>query len=158
MKDLSIVLQHLSKGCTCAAADGSTLLTSEKRGVAPLLGWLEQGYHLSDFTAADKVVGKGAAFLYLLLGVKYLYAGVISRPALELLKKNGVFVGMKGPSVSEEVALCTNALKVLGLSEPKIICENLRDDEQRAFVIVKKISQTPPKYPRKPADISKQPL
>jgi hypothetical protein len=92
MKDLSIVLQHLSKGCTCAAADGSTLLTSEKRGVAPLLGWLEQGYHLSDFTAADKVVGKGAAFLYLLLGVKYLYAGVISRPALELLKKNGVFV------------------------------------------------------------------
>ena len=75
-----------------------------------------------------------------------------------LIKKNGVFVGMKGPSVSEEVALCTNALKVLGLSEPKIICENLRDDEQRAFVIVKKISQTPPKYPRKPADISKQPL
>ena len=92
MKDLSIVLQQLSMGCTCAASDGKTLLTSEKRGVAPLLFWLEQGYDLSTFTVADKVVGKGAAFLYLLLHAKYLYAAVISRPALELLKHNGVFV------------------------------------------------------------------
>ena len=92
MKDLAIVLHRLCMGCTCAASDGSTLLSSEKRGVAPLLGWLEQKYDLSDFTVADKVVGKGAAFLYLLLGVKYLYAGVISLPALELLRKNGVFV------------------------------------------------------------------
>lgn len=92
MKDLSIVLQQLSMGCTCAASDGKTLLTSEKRGVAPLLFWLEQGYDLSTFTVADKVVGKGAAFLYPLLRVKYLYAAVISRPALELLKHNGVFV------------------------------------------------------------------
>lgn len=75
-----------------------------------------------------------------------------------LVKKGGIFVGMKGPSVTEEVALCDNALKVLGLSKPDIICETLRNDEQRAFVTLKKISQTPPKYPRKPADISKQPL
>ena len=92
MKDLSIVLQQLSTGCTCAASDGKSLLTSQKRGVAPLLGWLEQGHDLSNFTVADKVVGKGAAFLYILLGVRYLYAAVISRPALELLKQNGVSV------------------------------------------------------------------
>ena len=92
MKDLSIVLQQLSMGCTCAASDGKTLFTSEKRGVAPLLFWLEQGQDLAAFTVADKVVGKGAAFLYLLLNVKYLYAAVISSPALELLRENGVFV------------------------------------------------------------------
>lgn len=92
MKDLSIVLQQLSMGCTCAASDGKTLLTSQKRGVAPLLSWLEQGCDLSAYTVADKVVGKGAAFLYLLLGVKYLYAAVISRPALALLKQSGVCV------------------------------------------------------------------
>ncbi len=92
MKELSVVLKHLFAGCTCAASDGESLLTSEKRGVAPLLGWLEQGYDLSRFTVADKVVGKGAAFLYLLLGAKYLYAAVISRPALELLRDYGVFV------------------------------------------------------------------
>ncbi|MBE6808543.1 MAG: 16S rRNA (guanine(527)-N(7))-methyltransferase RsmG [Ruminococcaceae bacterium] len=75
-----------------------------------------------------------------------------------LVKKGGIFVGMKGPSVSEEVALCGNAWKLLGLNKPDIICETLPNNEQRAFVTIKKISQTPPKYPRKPADISKQPL
>lgn len=92
MKELSVVLKQLSLGCTCAASDGTTLLTSTKRGVGPLLGWLEQGCDLRAFTVADKVVGKGAAFLYMLLGVKYLYAAVISRPALELLRKEGVYV------------------------------------------------------------------
>lgn len=92
MKELYSVLKQLSDGCTCVACDGETLLKSDKRGVAPLLGWLEQGYQLEGFTVADKVVGKGAAFLYLLLHVKYLYAAVISEPALKLLRDNGVAV------------------------------------------------------------------
>jgi len=75
-----------------------------------------------------------------------------------LVKVGGTFVAMKGPSAAEEVGLCENAIKVLGVSKPKIICETLTGEEQRAFVIMKKISQTPPKYPRKPGDISKQPL
>lgn len=75
-----------------------------------------------------------------------------------LVKKGGMFVSMKGPSAKEEADLCTNAEKILGLSKPTIICETLTGEEQRAFVLYKKISQTPPKIPRKPADISKQPL
>lgn len=51
-----------------------------------------------------------------------------------------------------------NAARLLGTEKPIIICETLTGNEQRAFVISKKISQTPTKYPRKPADISKQPL
>lgn len=74
------------------------------------------------------------------------------------VKKGGKFVAMKGPSVYEEAQSAKNAVKILGLSEPKIICETLTGNEQRAFVILNKISQTPPKYPRKPSDISKQPL
>lgn len=75
-----------------------------------------------------------------------------------LVKKGGTFVAMKGPSVTEELENCGNALKILGMETPAVSCETLRNDEQRAFVIAKKISQTPPKYPRKPGDISKQPL
>lgn len=74
------------------------------------------------------------------------------------VKVGGLFVSMKGPSVAEEVALCGNAIRTLNLAEPNIICENLRENESRAFVIFKKISQTPPKYPRNSANISKQPL
>lgn len=75
-----------------------------------------------------------------------------------LVKKNGVFVSMKGPSANDEADLCQNAIKILGLSEPTIIFEELPANDKRAFVSFKKISQTPPKYPRKPSDISKQPL
>ena len=74
------------------------------------------------------------------------------------VKIGGQFVAMKGPSVAEEVVLCDNAIKVLGMNKPTIICENLRENESRAFVLFKKISQTPPKYPRNPSNISKQPL
>ena len=75
-----------------------------------------------------------------------------------LVKKGGCFVAMKGPSAKEEVENSENALKVLGIEKPQIKFETLTGEEQRAFVIAKKISQTPPKYPRKPNDISKQPL
>lgn len=123
MKDLSTVLKYLSAGCTCAASDGNDLLTSEKRGVAPLLGWLEQGCDLSRFTVADKVVGKGAAFLYLLLGVKYLYAAVISRPALELLRGNGVFITFSScvPAIRnrDNTGFCPIETVVLECSNPE---------------------------------------
>ena len=75
-----------------------------------------------------------------------------------LVKKGGLFVSMKGPSALDEAAICDNAIKLLGVEKPNIIFETLPGDDKRAFCIFKKISQTPPKYPRKPSDISKQPL
>lgn len=75
-----------------------------------------------------------------------------------LLKVGGTFVSMKGPSVFEEAEKSANAIKTLGVKKINIICETLTGNEERAFALFKKISQTPPKYPRKPANISKQPL
>ena len=75
-----------------------------------------------------------------------------------LVKVGGYFVSMKGPSAEEEIKESQNAMKILGLSSPELSLETLTGDEKRAFIYFKKISQTPPKYPRKPADISKQPL
>ena len=77
---------------------------------------------------------------------------------LPFVKKGGTFVAMKGPSASEEAEKSKNALRLLGGEKPNIICETLTGNEQRSFILVKKISQTPPKYPRISAKISKQPL
>ncbi len=65
---------------------------SDSRGVKPLVKFYEDGTDFSEFSCADKAVGRGAAFMYLLLGVKKLYADVISKPALTLLKDNGIYV------------------------------------------------------------------
>ena len=82
----------------------------------------------------------------------------LSEYCLPFVKKGGYFVALKGPSGAEELAAADNAIKLLGGGNSKIICENLRDDEQRSFIFIKKISQTPPKYPRIGTKISKQPL
>ena len=74
------------------------------------------------------------------------------------VKVGGKFVSMKGPGAEEEVALCKNAMKQLGVQQPTIICETLTGNETRTFVSFKKISQTPPKYPRNSGKIAKQPL
>ena len=83
---------------------------------------------------------------------------VLLEYCVPFVKSGGLFVAMKGPSVDEEIALCSNALKELKIEKPIIICETLTGDEQRAFAIFKKISQTPPKYPRNSGKIAKQPL
>lgn len=71
---------------TCVVCREETVYTTICRGVAPLLNWLDDGTDLAGFSAADRVVGRGAAFLYCLLNVKAVYARVMSRPAAEVLK------------------------------------------------------------------------
>ena len=77
---------------------------------------------------------------------------------LPLCKVGGVFCSMKGPSANEEIKESTKAAGILGGSKAEIFFETLTGEEQRAFVITKKISHTSPKYPRVSAKIAKQPL
>ena len=75
---------------TCVIAKDDNTFTSKARGVKPLLDLLDAGTDLRDAIAADKVIGKAAAFLYVLLGVSFVYAGVISKPALGVFEKYGI--------------------------------------------------------------------
>lgn len=75
---------------TCVICSDTDIQTSTGRGVAPLLQWLDEGKDLRDYAAADKVVGNGAAFLYVLLHIRELHAGVISRAALKTLEDNAI--------------------------------------------------------------------
>lgn len=77
---------------TCALCKDEQIYTSKERGVKPLVVWLQSSTDFNGFSAADKVVGKGAAFLYVLLGINAVYAHIISIPALELLKRHNINV------------------------------------------------------------------
>ena len=85
-------LALLDGGFTCAVYKGEQVYKSQRRGVAPLLEWLDSGADFRGFIAVDKVVGKAAAFLYVLLGVKAVYAFVISEEAERVLKSHGIAV------------------------------------------------------------------
>lgn len=75
---------------TCVVTNGEIFHTSSERGVKPLLLWLDDNVDMNDYCAADKVVGKAAAFLYVLLGVAEVYGGVISKASVEVFEKYGV--------------------------------------------------------------------
>lgn len=65
---------------TCAACRAGESFASEEHGVRPLMRWLNEGTDLSGASAADRIVGKAAAFLYVLLGVRTVYAPLMSVP------------------------------------------------------------------------------
>lgn len=75
---------------TCVLCKGSAVHQSTQRGVAPLLAWLDGSEDMMGFSAADKVVGQGAAFLYRLLGVRAVYGKVMSVGAVKVLRAGGV--------------------------------------------------------------------
>ena len=75
---------------TLVLCGGESVLTDTRRGVKPLLALLDAATNVTGYAAADKVVGKAAAFLYLRLRVGEIHAGVISAPAYDLLTANGV--------------------------------------------------------------------
>lgn len=77
---------------------------------------------------------------------------------LPLCKIGGIFCAMKGPSAEDEVKEALSAGKLLGGAKPRVLGETLTGEEVRTFILTKKISQTPPKYPRVSAKIAKQPL
>lgn len=75
---------------TCVLCKGDTVHTATARGVKPLVDWLDSGLDLKGFSAADKVVGRATAFLYVLLGVRAVHALVMSTPAREALESCGI--------------------------------------------------------------------
>ena len=93
MKDLIKAKEILLSGnYTCVICKENEIFTSEFRGVKPLIKWYTEKTELEGFSAADKVVGKATAYLYVLLGVKRVFAKVISLPAKEVLENHGIEV------------------------------------------------------------------
>ena len=90
-QDLNNARRLLESGdYTCVLCLDENIHTATERGVKPLLNWLDEGTDLRNFSAADRVVGRATAYLYHLLGVKEVFARVMSRPAAEVLAAHGI--------------------------------------------------------------------
>lgn len=71
----------------------STLsLTSDLRGVMPIIDFINKGYDLSGASVADLVVGKAAAMLFIKVGIKDVDTIIISKPALKVLEEHHITV------------------------------------------------------------------
>ena len=89
MTDLQKAKKGLA-GHTLCLVKGGEIIVSDKRGVAPMMEIISSGRGVNGFSAADVVVGKAAAMLFVKAGVSAVYAATISAAAKEFLDKSGV--------------------------------------------------------------------
>lgn len=83
---------------------------------------------------------------------------VLSEYCLPFVKTGGSFVSMKSADSNEEINESKKAISILGGKVEEDILFDLVDNMPRRIVRVRKNSQTPTKYPRPSAQISKKPL
>ena len=132
MNDLEKAKEMLEKSeYTCVFCNGDSVMTNKKSGVAPLLELLDENKSLEGYSAADKVVGNGAAFLYVLLKVKTLYAKIISKSALETLERYKINVQYETLTDAirnrDNTGFCPIETAVQGITEPEIALIAIRD-------------------------------
>ncbi|MDD3150002.1 MAG: 16S rRNA (guanine(527)-N(7))-methyltransferase RsmG [Candidatus Gastranaerophilales bacterium] len=84
---------------------------------------------------------------------------VIAEYCLPFLKKDGLFIAYKAKTAEEELKNAQKAIKILGGKELPIISYEISENEEdRNLIVIKKISKTPAKYPRKTGIAKKTPL
>ena len=85
MTDIEKAREMLKGDLTCVLVRDDTVYTSMKKGIAPLLKFLDEQTDLKGFSVADRIVGKAAASLYVLAGVREVYGEVMSIRGAEKL-------------------------------------------------------------------------
>lgn len=73
-------------GHTIALCKGDKILTSDKKGVTPMVEFIDSGLNLKGYSVADLIVGKAVAMLYVKAGIVAVYAKTISKSAIQVLK------------------------------------------------------------------------
>ncbi|OKZ82049.1 MAG: 16S rRNA (guanine(527)-N(7))-methyltransferase RsmG [Clostridium sp. CAG:217_53_7] len=81
---------------------------------------------------------------------------VLCEYCLPFVKVGGAFLALKG--AEDEVAAAKCAIATLGGELEQNVSYKLPSGDSRHLVVVRKISQTPTKYPRKPKKIDIKPL
>lgn len=82
----------------------------------------------------------------------------LSEYCLPFVKVGGTFVALKSTKAQEEIDGAKEAIKILGGEIVEVKQYFLSDMGERNLVVIKKVSPTPPKYPRASAKILKEPL
>ena len=116
---------------TCVLCNGEDTFFSFEHGVKPLLKWIDEGRDFSGYGAADQVVGKAAALLYVYLGIRDLYGQVISEPAIQALEEYGITYTYDEcvPYIinRKKDGMCPMEQTVLDISEPEEAVNALRN-------------------------------
>lgn len=92
MNDLEYAKELLNTSkYTCVLCKGNIVHTSTQTGIAPLVELLAAGVKLRGFSAADRIVGKAVALLFVLGGIEKIYSPTMSETAAEVFLRYGIW-------------------------------------------------------------------
>jgi len=77
---------------------------------------------------------------------------------LPFVKVGGYFVALKGSGGNDELKEAKNAIKILGGKVEEVFDYELPTGDGRTLILIKKVSETPEKYPRNKGQMKKKKL
>ena len=84
---------------------------------------------------------------------------VLSELTIPYVKIGGYVLSLKGPLAEQELKDAKNAIRILGGEiEPTFCVKIPKTDLNHQIAVIKKVRQTPSKYPRKAGIVTKSPL
>ena len=89
MTDLQTAVMNLGGHSVCLCKSGEWF-TADGRGIAPVLKLMAERGDLSGHSAADVIVGKAAAMLFVKAGVAAVHGRVMSEAGKKYLEERGI--------------------------------------------------------------------
>ena len=124
----------LSPSLRCAIIGKNGMFTSGKAGISPLIEVIDNGNYFGCI-AADRIVGKAAALLYILLEAKEVYGEVMSAEGERILSEFGIkhSYGQKVEYIRNRTGdgVCPMEMAVKDISEPVKALDAIRAELMR---------------------------
>lgn len=139
--DTQSAVRLLGEGHTCVIiANGHTYI-SDRDGISPLVGFLDSGESMAGGVAADRIVGRAAALLLLLAGVREVWGGVMSEGAAALLASGGIVFGYGAlvPHIINRAGtgICPMEEAVAGIDDPALALSAIKNRQRELRSAVK---------------------
>lgn len=89
MTDIEIAKHNLDGHSICLCKNGE-YITDDGKGISPMMKFISEGRELSGYSAADVIVGKAAAMLFVKAGIASVFAKTLSECGKEFLELHSI--------------------------------------------------------------------
>lgn len=89
MTDVEIAKHNLDGHSICLCKNGE-YFTDDGKGISPMMRFISEGKNLSGYSAADVIVGKAAAMLFVKSGIVSVYAKILSESGKAFLDSHNI--------------------------------------------------------------------
>lgn len=88
MSNIDIAKEEFSKDdYSFVIAGEDKIITNKEHGLKPIIDLIETGEDFSEYAICDKITGRAAAFLYVLLGIEKVHAAKMAKLAIQILDR-----------------------------------------------------------------------